>query len=107
MEKEQERKDWELLGLFGQCHSGNGGAAGAGMHCLQSPPALEPQAAAVTVEVSQKPEATNPDPPLRSYRAKGRELQINVMPPVCLLCESFVCVLSHSVMSDSLKLYGL
>lgn len=69
---------------------------GAIMGCLQSPLSPGPWAAAVIAEsVSQKPEATNPDPPLRSYRAKSRELLITVIPLVCSLCWTFMNT-SHS-----------
>ena len=100
MKRKAEKKThtWKRnrRGRTGNCLVWEWGAAGASTHCLQSPPALEPQAAAVTAEVSQKPEATNPDPPLRSYRAKGRELQITVMPPVCFLCRE-LCVRAQSL----------
>ena len=66
------------------------------LDCLH-PPALGPQAAAVTAEsVSQKPEAAHPDPPLRPYRAEGRELQIAAVPQVCFLCRE-LCLRARSL----------
>lgn len=58
-------------------------------------------AGAVTAEsVTQEPEATTADLPLRSRSEKFKELQISIIPQVCPLCQKLYKHMSFNSHTD-------